>query len=302
MKLLKQARYALILLKELHRRLDKLEQAIGNIQLALNQRNLANSISEHEFQVYSQSGEDGIIQFLISKIPSLIPIFIEFGVERYTESNTRFLLTHDDWSGLVIDGSADNINFIQQDRVYWQHSLTAIHAFVNKDNINQLIVNNGFVGTIGLLSVDIDGNDYWVWQAIDCIEPVIVICEYNSLFGPIRKVTIPYDKNFIRNKAHYSCVYYGASLAALVDLAHKKGYVFIGSNKRGNNAFFVKSTYADAFQAVTTEQAYVRSRFRESRDVSGNLNFLNFDQALKEVKDLPLYDIETDQIIRVRDL
>lgn len=268
MKLLQQLRQALVLLKELPRRLDKLEQAIGNVQVTLDRQSTSTSIREHEFQVYSQSGEDGIIQYLLNHVTISNTTFIEFGVERYTESNTRFLLTHNNWSGLVIDGSQSNIDFIRKDRLYWQQSLTAICAFIDKDNINQLIAGNGFTGQVGLLSVDIDGNDYWVWDAIDCIDPMIVVCEYNSLFGPTRKVTVPYDKNFVRSMAHYSCVYYGASIAALTHLAEKKGYVLVGSNSRGNNVFFVKSEFAHAFQKLTPDQTYVRAQFREARDIT----------------------------------
>ncbi|MFM6253830.1 MAG: hypothetical protein ACKPEQ_32600, partial [Dolichospermum sp.] len=84
--------------------------------------------------------------------------------------------------------------------------------------------------------MDIDGNDYWVWQAIDCINPAIVISEYNFRFGANKAVTVPYDASFVRSKAHYSNIYYGASLKALCILADKKGYAFVGCNSAGNNA------------------------------------------------------------------
>lgn len=302
MKLTQQIRYALHLLRELPRRLDKLEQAVGNIQAVLSQQSSSNAIRDHEFQVYSQSGEDGIIQFLIERVPIVNPLFVEFGVERYTEANTRFLLTRNYWSGLVIDGSLDNIDFIKRDPISWQQTLLAVHAFINKDNINELITSQGISGEIGLLSVDIDGNDYWVWEAINSIDPMIVICEYNSLFGPCRKVTIPYQQDFIRHKAHYSQVYYGASISALAHLAQQKGYVLVGSNSRGNNVFFVKEQYSQPFQILTPQDAYIRAQFRESLDVNGNLSFFNFTQALEQIKALPLYDIETDSLIQVKDL
>lgn len=301
-KFIRQIKHTLILLKEFPRRLDKLEQAVGNIQTSLERQNNSKVLQDHEFQVYSQSGEDGIIQFLLHQIGITYKIFVEFGVERYTESNTRFLLIHNNWSGMVIDGLPSHIDFIKQDRLYWQQALTAVHAFIDKDNINELISGNGITGPIGLLSVDIDGNDYWVWQAINCVDPVIVVCEYNSLFGPTRKVTVPYDKQFIRSKAHHSHVYYGASLAALTHLAQEKGYILVGVNSRGNNVFFVKAAYAQLFQAVTPEQVYVRAQFREGRDIDGNLNFMDFEQAREAIRDLPLYDIETEQLIRVKDL
>ena len=119
-----------------------------------------NSISDVEFRVFSQWGEDGIIQYAVSKIDIPNRIFIEFGVENYLESNTRFLLINDNWSGLVIDGSRPDINFIKKDPISWRHDITAINAFITKDNINELIRQTVNEEDIGLLSIDIDGNDY----------------------------------------------------------------------------------------------------------------------------------------------
>jgi hypothetical protein len=168
-------------------------------------------IQSHEFKVSSQNGEDGIIQFLVDNVHIENPIFIEFGIQDYTESNTRFLLTNNNWSGLVIDGDQDNIDYVIKDRIYWQYNLKAVEAFITKDNVNDLFRKNGLQGEIGLLSIDIDGNDYWVWQAIDSVNPAIVVAEYNHRFGPEKAVTVPYDEKFFRTEAHYSNVYFGAS-------------------------------------------------------------------------------------------
>ncbi|MFM6025585.1 MAG: hypothetical protein ACKPER_22095, partial [Dolichospermum sp.] len=125
-----------------------------------------NSIFDNEFRAFSQWGEAGIIQFLIRNVHISRKIFVEFGVQNYTESNTRFLLINNNWSGLVIDGGLEEITYIKNDPIYWQYNLKAINSFITKDNINQILSDNGIQGEIGLLSVDIDGNDYWVWQAI----------------------------------------------------------------------------------------------------------------------------------------
>ena len=145
------------------------------------------SIQDTEFKVFSQWGEDGIIQYLINKIPIKNKIFIEFGVDTYVEANTRFLLENDNWSGLVLDGSLKNIEYIKRSDLYWKYDLIAKNIFINKENIDNVlkeyIDSNNFSKDIGLLSIDIDGNDYYVWEAIKCISPVIVICEYNWIFG-----------------------------------------------------------------------------------------------------------------------
>ncbi len=289
---------------ELSGKVDDLQKAIGRIELR--QLNLkpqfTQPLHQYEFKVFSQWGEDGIIQFLINKIRIDNKVFIEFGVQDYKESNTRFLLQNDNWAGLIIDASSDNVKTVMNDPVYYRNQLNAICAFIDKDNINELISSNGIVGDIGLLSIDIDGNDYWIWEAIDCINPRIVICEYDSLLGYERAVTTPYDKNFERTKAHYSFLYGGSSIAALHKLAVRKGYTLVGSNSAGNNAFFVRTDVLGNIASLSPELAYVKAQFRNSKDQNGNLTFLNFEDSLKLIGDMSMYDVEKNSLIKVRDI
>src|SRR5687767_13968595 len=170
---------------------------LGQIQAHLNnQKASINDLSEVEFQVFSQWGDDGIIQYLVNKISIPHKTFIEFGVENYTESNTRFLILNNNWTGYVLDGSLENVDYIKNDGISWACELHATCAFITKDNINELIAKVNFEKEVGILSVDIDGNDYWVWQAINTIQPVIVISEFNSLFGNNTNWTVPYDPAF----------------------------------------------------------------------------------------------------------
>ncbi len=278
-------------------RLIKIQKTLGRIESRQLQSLDKLQLQDNEFQVFSQWGEDGIIQMLLRHIKIPNKIFIEFGVENYTESNTRFLLVNNNWAGLVIDGSSENISYIKQDSIYWQHNLKAVQAFIDRDNINKIIAENGIKGEIGILSIDIDGNDYWVWEAIDVVSPAIVIIEYNSRFGKDKAVTIPYNPSFVRSKAHYSMLYAGASLKALYDLGKAKGYSFVGSNSAGNNAFFVRSDLKPSnIKELTLEQGYVASQFRESRDQEGNLSYLSWDEANKILCSLPLVDIESNKI------
>lgn len=273
--------------------LHKLQETLGRIEARQLQTLNSKSIRDNEFRAFSQWGEDGIIQFLIRNVPINRKIFVEFGVQNYTESNTRFLLINDNWSGLVIDGGSEEIAYVKNDPIYWQYNLKAVNSFITKDNINQILSDNGIQGEIGLLSVDIDGNDYWVWQAIDCINPAIVVSEYNFRFGANKAVTVPYDASFVRSKAHYSNIYYGASLKALCILADRKGYAFVGCNSAGNNAFFVrKDLKPDAINEITVEEGYVRGQFRESRDEKGNLLYLSLEEEQKLLNTLPLVEIE----------
>ena len=292
MELAKKLREKFSQLGSIETRLMRLQEAIGRIE----NRQLAAlgtmGMQANEFRAYSQWGEDGIIQSLIRALELGRSVFVEFGVETYVESNTRFLLTNDNWAGLVIDGSEANIAYIRSDPIYWKHNLKAECSFITRDNINELIRRNGISGDIGLLSVDIDGNDYWVWQAIDVVDPVIVIVEYNARFGSAATLTVPYDPNFVRSQAHHSTIYYGASLAAFHQLGERKGYSLVGCNSAGNNAFFVRKDCVPAsMKVLTPAQAYVSNQFRESRDAAGGLIFLAPESERAILDSLPLVDV-----------
>lgn len=270
-----------------------MQQALGRIESRQCAASASSDLHEHEFKVWSQWGEDGIIDFLLRNLPAARKVFVEFGVESYVEANTRFLLVERNWSGLVMDGSEENIRTIRSDAIYWRHNLKAVQAFITRDNINTLLRENGLAGEIGLLSIDIDGNDYWVWEAIDGITPAVVIVEYNARFGPERAVTVPYDAAFVRERAHHSCIYYGASLAALVGLARRKGYAFVGSNLAANNAFFVRRDLLPAgLRELSAAEGWRQNQFREARDSSGALTFLSPEAERELIASLPLVEVE----------
>ena len=278
----------------IYSKLDMIQISIGRVEQKLD-RDYYNShdrLTSYEFKVYSQWGEDGIIQYLTNKISIDTKSFIEFGVESYIESNTRFLLQNNNWSGLVIDGSKDNIDYIKKDSIYWKHNLKAVCDFINKDNINDIIRNSGMSGDVGLLSIDLDGNDYWIWQSIDIVRPAIVVIEYNSRFGKERAITIPYDSMFVRSQAHHSNIYFGASLKALVKLGQQKGYAFVGCNSSGLNAFFVRyDLKPEKIKELSIDEGYVESQFRECRDLDGNLLYISREEELEILKSLPVVEV-----------
>jgi hypothetical protein len=281
-------------------RINRIQEALGRIE----QRQLAQSGLDPaacEFRVFSQWGEDGILQALLGRVPIERKIFVEFGVESYVESNTRFLVVNNQWAGLVIDGGEQNINDIKLDSIYWAANLKAECAFVTRENIEEILQKNGIRADIGLLSIDIDGNDYWVWQAIRCITPRIVICEYNSDFGPTAQVTVPYDPAFVRGRAHYSKVYYGASISALCALGASKGYSLVAGNSAGNNIFFVRNDLLGSLHVLTPEQAYRRAQFREFHDEHGALTFDDRNTRLRKIGGLPVLDVASGQVGRIAD-
>ncbi len=251
------------------------------------------TLADVEFSIFSQWGEDGIIDWLVHQNGEMPESFIEFGVADYRESNTRFLINSRNWRGLIIDGDAANIAFVQRDDISWRHDLTSKLAFITGENINELIEEAGFGGEIGILSVDIDGNDYWVWKAINCISPHIVIAEYNSVFGDLFPLTIPYNPNFVRTAAHYSNLYYGASITALSKLAMDKGYTLLGTNTAGNNAFFLRNDRASPFLSRIANPAPRPSRFREARDSTGRLTFARARARAALITDCIVVNVST---------
>jgi len=277
--------------------LDNILISQGMLHSKINKnKNKIAKLSDIEWKSFSQFGEDGIIDWLLDRIAGVPEIFIEFGVGNYLESNTRMLLHHRNWSGLVFDGDLKNIDEIKNHDIYWRYNLTAKYEFVNKENINDLINENGFSNDIGLLSIDVDGNDYWIMDAIDVVKPIIIVCEYNAIFGNKHKLTIPYRKDFQRTKAHYSNLYFGASLPALIDLAEHKGYKFIGTNLNGVNAFFIRNDKADkALESITKIIAYP-SKLREARNQNGDLCFTKQILRSKIINHMPLLNLSDDSI------
>ena len=290
-------------IQQLNHTLDYIQQSLGRIEIRqLYPINNSTQLSSNEFKVYSQSGEDGIIQYLINNIQISDKRFIEFGVENYLESNTRFLAINNYWSGLVIDGNRENIEFIKNDPIYWRCNIKAEHSFITKENINEIFTRNGMIGDIGLLSIDIDGNDYWVWEAIKIVNPAIVVAEYNSFFGKEEEVTVPYDPSFVRTSAHFSKIFYGASIAALTSLANRKGYKLAASNQSGNNVFYVREDLMGDLNEMAIKDAYKPIKFREVHNAQGDLTFLSFDEARKVIGELNVYNIKTEREVTVNSL
>ena len=267
---------------------------LGQLQGSINSTKNVTDLSQVEFQVFSQFGDDGIINYLTEILPIPNKTFIEFGVEDYRESNTRFLLINKYWSGLIIDGSTDNIKKIKSEQFYNFYDVKAECSFITRSNINDILKNSGFHEDLGILSIDIDGNDFWIWKEINCIKPIIVICEYNSLFGFEKEITIEYDEQFVRG-SKYKFNFYGTSLKAIANLATEKGYSLIGSNSAGNNAYFVRNDYMKflPFGSKSVEEVYKVASFTEAWEegeaLRGSKKFLS-------INGLPVYNVSKEKV------
>ncbi|MDA9133103.1 hypothetical protein N9K58_07550 [Alphaproteobacteria bacterium] len=257
-------------------------------------------IQRKEFRVYSQFGDDGILQWLVYFLKLDDKNFVEFGAGDFFESNTHFLLVNNGWRGLVMDGADQNIRRIQCSNIYWRYSLTAKQVFIDRDNINSIIKESDF-DKIAYLHIDLDGNDYWILESIDLasLAPDILVLEYNAIYGSEAAVTIPYDSKFVRADSHYSCKYWGASLEALNYLAELKNYYFIGCNSAGNNAYFLANKYKTLVPQVNVAEGFQVARFREARGRSGDLIHLNLQDEYALIAGLPVVNVKTNEIERL---
>jgi hypothetical protein len=222
---------------------------------------LHTELNKHEYRIFSQTGEDGILLWILSQIGVTTNTFVEFGIGSGRECIVANLVLNYGWHGLMMDGSKQNIASAKSFFKYlmsWPEyeKLDIRKEFVTKENINSLIESSSAAKGADILSIDIDGNDYWVWEAITVIDPRIVVIEYNATFGATRSVTVPYKADFDAYKENPLGLYHGASLEALVRLAKNKGYRFIGCNSFGVNAFFVKESRAGSLLASTAKQAF----------------------------------------------
>jgi hypothetical protein len=289
-------------MSSVRRDIDVLRAQVGALEARFVRDLSSDRITEAEFRVFSQFGEDGIIQYLVDRVPIESEVFVEFGVQDYAESNTRFLLVNNNWRGLIIDAGDAHIQLTSSLGLDWQYQLDAVQAFIEPDNINDLITGAGIQGEIGLLSVDIDGNDYWVLEKIDAVSPSILVTEYNSTWGPDAAVTVPYDRAFRRTMAHPSNLYWGASLDALTRLANRRGYALVAGNRAGNNAFFVRRDVLGDLREEAVSAVYRPSRFRESLGANGHRTYISdHTKRLELLASMPLWDVGAEELTTVRD-
>ncbi len=193
------------------------------------------------YRVYSENDEDGIIQEIFKRIGTSTKEFIEFGVQNGLECNTHFLLHHG-WHGLWLEGDAASCREIRNRfrPVLKNRQLLVVNAFITRKNIEGLIEKNRNCSDSesmpDLLCIDIDGNDWYVWKAIRAIKPRVVCIEYNGKFPPDLSWKQAYNAAHVWDGTDWQ----GASLKAMEELGRKKGYVLVGTNLTGANAFFVR--------------------------------------------------------------
>lgn len=217
----------------------------------------APGLDRYEYSWLSQNGEDGVIRHVFDQIGFESRWLVEFGFGA-AQCNCLRLLVHEGFSGLVMDGSHDNVDYFNHTAAALNiNGAKAIQTFITCDNLEQLITENGVPEKIDFLSLDVDGNDYWFWKKLNCISPRLVCIEYNAGLGPDLSMTVPYADDFERFAKHPSGFFHGASLAALEALAREKGYYLIGCDLTGTNAFFLRDDISiDHVPALTAREAF----------------------------------------------
>jgi len=223
---------------------DKAAQTL----LALTYRDRATSgtplplLDDVGFRVFSQNDEDGILLFLFAAAGAQSRTVVELCAGDGVECNAANLIVNHGWRALLVDGDARNVRrarwFYSNCRDTFLGPPTIVHAWVDRDSVNRVVREAGFSGEIDLLSLDMDGVDYWIWDALDAVSPRVVVVEFQSVWGGEASVTVPYRADFRRPGP--TSDYYGASLPAFIGLAHRKGFRFVGTSRHRFNAFFVR--------------------------------------------------------------
>jgi len=289
--------------------LQKKQFLNGHSNIITHRNNYKNliTLNDIEYKVFSQSGEDGIIDFLLNSLKIVKPKFVEIGVGDYSESNTRFIYERCSPKGLIIDCLNGFEKKVLSNIKIWTGDLKIIENYVSDKNVLDLLEKNNFINDVDLFSLDVDGIDYWILQELPQNFSKIAIIEFNANFGEELEVTVPNLEKFDRTKYHYSNLCFGMSLKAAINIMDKKNYYFIGTNLMRTNAFFISKSFSknEYFPQIKVDDISKISdvNFRESRDKSGRLNFLSGKEKIKEIRECEVVDLSNqNKIAKIKDL
>ncbi len=268
-----------------------------------------NNLKDVEYKIFSQTGEDGIINYILNKIKVSDVKFVEIGVGDYSECNTRYIYENSFSKGLIIDIEKNLKDKVSKNIDLWRGLIEIENIEIDSENINGILEKHQLNGNLDLFSIDIDGIDYWIIDKLKQKISKVFVLEYNPTFGHNMEITIPEIKNFGRFKSHYSGCYYGASLKAMIKLMETKGFNFIGTNKLNFNAFFVNQDLSKSFDSLINNikslEDYTLIKARDSRDINGKLDFLsNKSDRLEKIKNLDVIDVSnsSNKKFKIKDI
>jgi hypothetical protein len=222
-----------------------------------------------EFSGFSQNGEDGVLEVLRRQLRQANRYFIEIGTSDGIQNNSAWLVVAEQYDGLMIEGDPGLVDRARRTVMTYSVGAECHSLFVTRRagaEIRELALHPD----PDLLSLDIDGNDYFVAEALlaSGFRPKIVAVEYNSAFGPDRSLTIEYRDDFVCERAHPSSLYYGVSLRGWRTFFERHGYRFVTVERKGVNAFFVDPAcfdpaFLDGIRPLEfTENRYQFLKFR----------------------------------------
>jgi hypothetical protein len=278
---------------------DELKFSIGQSHMRQIRSSYGNikSLYDADYKVFSQYGEDGIIDYLMVSLSIDKPKFIEIGTQDYSESNTRFLYQDRTSFGVIVDSDTKIIEKSKRTlgAYYYKGEIQPVSLFIDRDNILDVYEKALFYGALDLFSLDIDGIDYWVISVLPKNFAKVAVVEFNPYFGDKLNITVPYRKNFDRTKFHHSGLAFGASLRAMINLMSQKGMIFVGTNLNNHNAFFLGEDYVRLLSlklpTVQNLEKFTENYSRESRNEKGELTFANGLSRLNEIRDVDVINL-----------
>lgn len=236
-------------------------------------------LNKYEYQIFSQFGEDGIINEIFSRIGTTNKFFVEIGAGEGVENNTTNLLVNN-WKGVWIECDLQSVKLINKyfSNFLKANRITVKEKYVTKENIASLFKSSKIPKEFDLLSIDVDGNDYWVWESLRFYKPRVVVIEYNASLGPSTEWVMKYDAN---HKYDYTN-YHGASLKSLELLGKVLGYKLVGCSFAGTNAFFVRKDLLNKkfLEPFTSENFYEPPRYYLQRQLGHPKNFKLFNDFI----------------------
>ena len=263
-------------------------------------------LNDLDYKIFSQNGEDGIIDYFLHSLGIENPKFVEIGIGDYSECNSRFFYERTSSKGLVIDCIKDLKDRVSKNVNLWKGDLKIVNKEINSNNIIEILKEESFLEELDFFSLDIDGTDYWILEKMPNNFSKIAVIEYNSVFGPEFKVTIPNQEKFNRNEYHYSNLCFGASLRAIIDIMEIKNFKFIGTNLTRCNAFFVQKNYLNEIKIEASNindlSNHTKSNIRESRDQQGKLNYISGKDKIKSIYECEVFDLNDQKIKKIKNL
>jgi hypothetical protein len=274
---------------EFQAQIRRLENRLDAVNRRLSMRDLAlpapHDLTAQRYRVYSQNQEDGLTMAILARIGQGPGKFMDIGCG-IKGGNSRYLAEELGWSGLLADARED---IHKLSGIFPPGRVHTRSGWITRENVNDIVREYGLEGEIDLLSIDIDGMDYWIWEALSACSPRIVIVEYNSLFGAEAAVTVPYSSDF--NRKDLETRYFGVSLAGLTLLARRKGYRLVAVEPTGVNGYFVRDDVAGDLPGFESAEIFRMQSRHQAAIQKGHFDMAGFTPE----NGRPLLDLSVEQ-------